>query len=379
MFDPFGEEEDKPAPPRPPFPTPTGALLLTFAASFASLVVAALFFDEIDLLALGVGEAFGIGGVATLAARRVPDPQPERLGLRGFSPRLLPALLCLVPLVFLTSEIDNWARDLDALLPPLGIDDAIVDAIPLESEEHAPSDGGAPAVAREGMQDEPGAAAAQGAPNAAPARETAGGDEAKDRAGAAGAVNGQPASSHGGDDADADASRDAVGDVDSNPVPLDPPEGWALAQIAIVTLGISPVVEGFLFFGVILQGLVTWLGRRRGLFLTGCLYALIHAFGQAGADAGLVQSLVAIASFIGLGVALGICRLTTGSVLAAILVETGFKGVALLAMSSPDLLAIPGYNVDLDAHTPLSVLIPSLGVVAWGFYVLSRQEPAIAE
>ncbi len=345
MFDPFDQEEEEASDqPRPPFPTPTGALLLTFGASFASLVVAVGLFEDIDLLALGVGEALGVGGVATIAARWVPDPQAERIGLRGFSPRLVPLLLCLVPLVFLASELDNVGRALDGLLPDFGVEATSGDA------------GSADA----------GAADAPGSPPASDDADAAVTPPADaDRAAAASTP--EPA----GDEHDSRA-RDDTSPL--APVVADAPEGWALVQIAIVTLGISPIVEGFLFFGVILQGLVAWLGRGRGLLLTSCLYALIHAFGQTGGDAGVFQALAAIVSAIGMGVALGICRLSTGSVLAPILVDTSFKAVALVAIAAPAALAIPGYNVGTDAHTPLSVLLPSLGIVAWGFWVLTRQE-----
>jgi len=355
MFDPFDDEDAPHKPPRPPFPTPTGALLLTFGASFASLVVAVLFFEKIDVLALGVGEALGVGGVATLAARRVPDPQPERLGLRGLSPRVLPMLLCLVPLVFLTSELDNVARTLDERMPPLGVRDALVDAPPADAPDAAETEAGGETAA---------AATPESATGAVDANE---GTQ-------------PPASAAGHAERDAEggaeaASADRTNDADdaTTPIVSDPPQGWALVQIAIVMLGISPVVECFLFYGVILQGLVTWLGRARGLLLTGSLYALIHAFGQAGGDGGLFQALGAIAAFIGVGVVLGIARIASGSVIAPILLDTAFKGVALLAMTSPELLAVPGYNVGTDAHTPLAVLLPSAGTVAWGLWLLTRR------
>ena len=136
------------------------------------------------------------------------------------------------------------------------------------------------------------------------------------------------------------------------------------------------VVEGFLFFGVILQGMVTWLGRRRGLFLTGCLYALIHAFGRTPADAGIAQSLLAMISLVALGGCLGVTRLATGSVLAPVLVDTGFKAVALLALVSPELLSVPGYNVEPEAHTPLGIVLPAAGMAIWALFVLTQRERA---
>lgn len=311
MIDPFAERSGA-GPPRAPFPSPLTALMLTFGASLAALVIAVTFFEEPGVTALGIGEALGVGGVATLAARRVPEPQSVRLGLRGFSPRMLPMLLCLVPLVFLVSELDNWARDLDAHLPTLVPEEALVSDAPTSPEDAAA-------------------------------------DESSEQS-----VSGTDAP---GDSAD----------------PLDElPRGWELAEIAIVSVGIAPVVEGFLFFGVILQGLVGILGRRRGLLLTGCLYAMIHMVGQVGLDAGPARSLAGLVSLVAMGATLGLCRLATGSVLAPIVVSTGFIGLQLLALAAPEVIAVPGYNVDLEAHTPLSVLGPAAASVAFGLWWLSR-------
>jgi len=324
MFDPFGNDADEEKPPRPPFPSPTTALMLTFGASLAAFVIAIVLFEEPDVAALGIGEALGVGGVASLAARRVPDPQPERLGLRGFSPRFLPMLLCLIPLVFVVSELDNWARDLDAHLPSLVPAEALTLSEPTDTNE--------PASAEAELTAEEAAAA------------TAFTEEANE-----------------------------LGPGEEPTVlPTELPESWALIQIAIVSVGIAPVVEGFLFFGVILQGLVSVLGRNRGLLLTGCLYAMIHVMGQVGVDAGPARVLVGLVAMIAMGVALGLCRLATGSVLAPILVATGFVGVQLFALVAPETFAVPGYNVDLDAHTPLSVLLPALAASGWGLWMIAN-------
>ena len=330
MFDPFGDDQDEKPAPRPPFPSPTTALLLTFGASFAALVISVVIFEEPDVASLGIGEALGVGGVATLAARRVPEPQAERLGLRGFSPRLLPLLLCLVPFVFLASELDNWARDLDAHLPSL------VPEAALEAPENEESSDSVSNTETESS-----------------------GELALDT----------EFKSHSNSESESDEEP-----ASGVPAHLtDPPEGWELAQIAIVAVGIAPVVEGFLFFGVILQGLVTVIGRRRGLILTGCLYAMIHIAGQVGLDAGPARAFAGLFSMIVVGAILGICRLETGSVLAPILVATGFVGVQLAAVTMPDVFAVPGYNVELDAHTPAHVLLTSLAAVTFGLWALGRQ------
>jgi len=365
MIDPFGEREGA-AKPQPPFPSPFAALMLTFAASLAAFVIAVTLFEEPGVAALGIGEALGVGGVATLAARRVPEPQFARLGLRGFSPRLLPLLLCLVPLVFLVSELDNWGRDLDARLPTLVPEEALVSALPGDAEQVEADASDATRPAPEGAAQPADEAGVEAAARAEHADDDAAGTTAEgadDAASVAGAEHGGAAASGDGADEPGDQSEQ----------PREVPQGWELAEIAIVSVGIAPVVEGFLFFGVILQGLVSVLGRRRGLLLTGCLYAMIHMVGQVGLDAGPARSLAGLVSLVAMGATLGLCRLATGSVLAPIVLSTGFIGLQLLAVVAPDVIAVPGYNVDLDAHTPLSVLVPAVASVAFGAWWLSRQ------
>jgi membrane protease YdiL (CAAX protease family) len=81
----------------------TGMLLGTFVEPLGPIT------------ALGVALSLGLGVTGTLAARSVPPPQAERIGLRGFSARILPALILLVPVVLLASELDNVVR---AFVPP---------------------------------------------------------------------------------------------------------------------------------------------------------------------------------------------------------------------------------------------------------------------
>lgn len=101
--------------PEPPFPAPMAAIWLTVGSWLVTGLVLGVFVEPLGpIAALGLGLAIGLGVTGTLAARRVPPPQAERIGLRGFAPRLALALLLLVPLALLVSELDNVVR---ALLP----------------------------------------------------------------------------------------------------------------------------------------------------------------------------------------------------------------------------------------------------------------------
>lgn len=99
------------------FPTIGGAVMLTVGAIAAEIVVIALFGELGPLAAQGLGTALGIGFLATLAARRVPDPQAQRLGFAPFEWRAWPLVLGLVPTIFLASELDNFAYDLSPKPP----------------------------------------------------------------------------------------------------------------------------------------------------------------------------------------------------------------------------------------------------------------------
>lgn len=110
----------------PPFPGPLAAVWLTVGSwLLTGIVLGALVGPLGPVPALGLGLAVGLGVTGTLAARRVPPPQAERIGLQGFALRLLPAVLLLVPAVLLTSELDNVVR---ALLPPAAPPEVPADA-----------------------------------------------------------------------------------------------------------------------------------------------------------------------------------------------------------------------------------------------------------
>jgi membrane protease YdiL (CAAX protease family) len=91
----------------PPFPNPSLAFTLATAALTVSLVPA---LAGGGVLGLAIGSVLGLGGIGVLAARVVPEPTAERLGLAPFPLRALAPILLLTPAVLLVSELDNWIR-----------------------------------------------------------------------------------------------------------------------------------------------------------------------------------------------------------------------------------------------------------------------------
>jgi membrane protease YdiL (CAAX protease family) len=256
------------------FPGPMAAFGLALAGLLSSSLVASIamslgFSGKSSLMAaMGIGYGIGLGGVATLAAQRVPEPQMQRMGLQNFSPTLMSSLLCMLPLLILISELDNWWK---LTLP-----------VSPEFEE-----------VREQMK--------------------------------------------------------ALFNLNSP---------YAMIQTAIVALGIIPVVEGFFFFGVILQGVVGRLGRGRGLLVVAILYSLVH-FPASGTPG---NALIPLTTWLAVGGALGLVRLASGSILPAILLSSGYSAIHLIADVGRESFPIPGFNAPGD-HTPLWILLPSAALV----------------
>ena len=104
-----------------PFPGPLAASLLALSGLFISSFIASVLASSGIvghsplMVSMGIGYALGLGGLATLASRSVPPPHDVRLGLRNFDRQLIPALLALLPCVFLLSELNFY---LEWILPP---------------------------------------------------------------------------------------------------------------------------------------------------------------------------------------------------------------------------------------------------------------------
>jgi membrane protease YdiL (CAAX protease family) len=262
------------------FPGPLAAFALTIggvvAATFATVFVMGLFGSEPSVASMGIGEALGLGAVASYAAQRVAAPQRERLGLKTFDLSFLPILAMLVPLVVVMSELDNILR---AFVPPPEIPPELAD-----------------------MQEQ-----------------------------------------------------------------ISSASFLTTLETFLVAVGIAPVVEEWLFRGVIQQGLIAHLSRVRGVMLTAALFAIVHL----GPSPSGPSALSPFISSFALGLVLGAVRLATGSLLACILVSAGVSAAGLAAISLADTIPIPGFNAP-GAHTSIEILAPALFAVAWSLSLVLR-------
>jgi membrane protease YdiL (CAAX protease family) len=196
-----------------PYPDPRGALLLTLGAILATGLVGVFFFGLGAMAAIGIGHAIAVGAIATLAAKRVAEPQADRIGLRGFDPHSLPILLCLVPAVLLASELDNFATEWST--PQAEITERFEIESPARDEFET----------------------------AAP------------------------------EEADPQTSETPEIDLD---IDFDLSDPWTLAQALVIYVGIAPVIEEFFFRGVLQQGIIARLGLNRGVAFVALLYTLFH-------------------------------------------------------------------------------------------------------
>lgn len=259
----------------PPFPTPLTAVMLTLGSWLGVELLRVTLLPALGPVAsLGVALALAVGGTATIAARNVPPPEAERIGLGGFRPALVLPLLLLVPLVLLTSELDNVLR---AAVPP---PEAVAAEIAEQREE----------------------------------------------------------------------ARRAL----------------PTFELAVVMVGLAPVLQEFFFRGVVQQGLVQLGGPLRGVLGAAMLYSL----GQASpTDPGTFLS--SLLGSLVTGLVLGHVRLATRSVLAPILVSMAMAGAGLAALVYEVELPIPGFNGPAG-HTPAVWLVPAALSVAAGVAWMER-------
>lgn len=90
------------------FPAPIFAFGLAALATLLIAAVSGAFGGAAAADAFAAALGFGVLG--TLAARFVPEPAPLRLGLTAFPVRALLPVVLLLPIVLVTSELDNWIR-----------------------------------------------------------------------------------------------------------------------------------------------------------------------------------------------------------------------------------------------------------------------------
>ena len=298
--------------PNDPYPSVRAAFVLTLMAVVASLFTTIALYGLGALAAYGVGRAIGVGAVASMGAQRVPEPPAERIGLRRLDWEALPLILCLVPAILLTSELDNFLHDYAGDQPSL-----------LQGVE----------------------------PPAEPDASDAAFETADTLV----------------DDYDVGTQEppDTLVDGEAAPVDepvriLEPDAAASMIQGFIVMVGIIPIVDCFLFFGVIQQGLI----RRRGL-VQGALYAgLFWMLMRDPPIQGMARFLMGSVALLGLGWILGIVRVATRSILGPMLLAASWAAIGFFAVAYEGIIDLPGMNVP-GTHLPVLVSVSSLGIVAW--------------
>lgn len=343
----------KPSDPNDPYPSVRGALLLTMLAMLAAGFTGIAFIDFGLLAAVGIGQAIGVGAVATMGAQRVPEPQARRLGLRGLDPESIPLILCLIPAVLLASEIDNIAVDFSGGEPGITASSTLEggsresDEWRLESGAASSDDERADAYdipdPIESLYDDPFASNYDQVDQ----------DDLFD----------------GRDDYDDERATDRPEQPDQQKAPdaqekparlIDPDDPASVFQAFIVMVGISPIVDEFLFRGVIQQGIVQRLGLIRGVSVVALLWTLLRPAPMEGFS----RFLAAVIASFALGWGLGIVRIATRSILGPILLASTWAAIGLSAVVLEGRVDLPGLNVH-GTHLPILVTLASALLVSW--------------
>jgi hypothetical protein len=323
--------------PNQPYPDVRGAFTLTLLAMLAAAFTGVAFIDFGLLAAVGIGQAIGVGAVATMGAKRVAEPQAERLGLRALDWKTVPTILCLAPAILLASEVDNFAAD--------AFDDPV--AVEMAAED----------LDRDALDEE------QGLREAAV-------DQIDETDAAQTATGGESRADSRVTKRDSDDSDEEKEQVLKAPL-IDPNDPMSLLSAFIVMVGISPVVEEFLFRGVIQQGLVQRLGLLRGVSMVALLWTLL----RPAPIAGVGRFLAAAVSSFALGWALGIVRIATGSILGSILLAGLWAGIGLGSVAFEGRMDLPGMNIE-GTHLPWSVTIASALLVSWAGWAIYQEAEA---
>lgn len=148
-------------------------------------------------------------------------------------------------------------------------------------------------------------------------------------------------------------------------------ERLALVETLVVAVGLAPVVEEWLFRGVIQQGLVAHLGPVAGVVTT----ALLFALGHGGSGLSGQSYLAVVAQIFAIGLAFGYVRHVTGSLLAAIALHAAVNALGVLLLHAGDAVALPGAD-PASAFLPGWLLGAAVVSVALGAAWLRRIAPA---
>lgn len=162
------------------------------------------------------------------------------------------------------------------------------------------------------------------------------------------------------------------------PAPIDPDAAdtttpaleasyYTEIQRFIVFVGLAPVMEEWLFRGVIQQGLVGHMGRIRGVFFAALLFALLRIV--PGGPSTLV-SLILVSLLMGM--LYGAVRIATGSLLAAIMLHMGFNAIQWLADVYREDFPIDGFNVP-NSHTDYNIILASIIATFFGLRALKEK------
>lgn len=144
------------------------------------------------------------------------------------------------------------------------------------------------------------------------------------------------------------------------------------AQLALFGVLLLPVLQEFLFRGVLLQGCVSALGRLRGVLFVAALEVMPRSALALSPEVDTAGAASALAQFFLLSALLGLVRLATGSLLPGIALAGGIAGLGLAASAFAEQVPVPGFNAPGGA-TPLAVLLPAAVSVALGLQRLHAE------
>ena len=156
-------------------------------------------------------------------------------------------------------------------------------------------------------------------------------------------------------------------DAADTPSPIFETSQYVEIQRFIVFVGLAPVMEEWLFRGVIQQGLVGHMGRIRGVFFAALLFALLRIV-PGGPSTLLSLILVSLL----MGILYGAVRIATGSLLAAIMLHMGFNLAQWLADIYRNDFPIDGFNVP-NTHTDYNIILASIIATFFGLRALKEK------